>query len=61
MVPEDLPPLLLAMIVPVFYAVSTRKPGLACLGLAIPTAADFLMQLTQLTEKGISGVLPGQS
>lgn len=55
------PPLLLAMIVPVYYAVGTRRPGLACLGFAIPTGADFLMQLTQLTEKGIGGVLPGQS
>lgn len=55
------PPLLMAMIVPVYYAVSTRKPGLACLGFAIPTAADFLMQLTQLTEGGIAGVLPGNA
>ena len=55
------PPLLLAMIVPVYYAVSTRKPGLACLGFAIPTGADFLLNLTQLTEKGIGGVLPGNT
>jgi len=56
-----MPPLLAAMIVPVYYAVGIRRPGLACLGFAIPAGADFLMNLTQLTEKGISGVLPGQS
>ena len=55
------PPLLAMMIVPVYYAVGARKPGLACLGFAIPTTADFLMNLTQLTEKGIAGVLPGNA
>ena len=55
------PPLLLAMIVPVYYAVSTRRPGLACLGFAIPGGADFLLNLTRFTEKGIEGALPGQS
>jgi len=55
------PPLLMAMLVPVYYAISERKPGLACLGFAIPGAADFLLQLTQLSEGGIGGVLPGHS
>ena len=56
-----MPPLLAAMIVPVYYAVGTRRPGLACLGFVIPSGADFLLNLTRFTEKGIEGVLPGQS
>ncbi|MCL2544708.1 MAG: LuxR C-terminal-related transcriptional regulator [Clostridia bacterium] len=56
-----MPPLLLAMILPVYYAVATRRPGLACLGFAIPSGADFLLNLTQLTEKGIEGALPGNA
>lgn len=55
------PPLMFAMIVPVYYAVGMRRPGLACLGFAIPTGADLLLHLTQFTEKGIGGILPGQS
>jgi DNA-binding CsgD family transcriptional regulator len=54
-------PLLMAMFVPVYYSVSERKPGLACLGFTIPSGADFLMNLTQLSEGGIGGVLPGHS
>ena len=56
-----MPPLLAAMIIPVYYAVGTRKPWLMCLGFVIPSGADFLMNLTQFTEKGIEGALPGQS
>lgn len=56
-----MPPLLLSMIVPVYYAIGMRRPGLACLGFAIPAGADFLLNLTQLTEKGIEGVLPGNA
>ncbi|MCL1854714.1 MAG: LuxR C-terminal-related transcriptional regulator [Clostridia bacterium] len=56
-----MPPLLAVMIIPVYYAVGTRRPGMACLGFAIPAGADFLMNLTQFTEKGIEGALPGQS
>ena len=55
------PSLILVMIVPLYYAVGTRKPGLACLGFTIPAGADFLLNLTQLTENGISGVLPGNA
>lgn len=56
-----MPPFVLSLILPVFYAVGMRKPKWACLGFAITSGADFLLMLTQLTEKGISGVLPGQT
>lgn len=56
-----MPPLVLSLILPVYYAIVTRKPGVACLGFAITSGTDFLLQLTQLTEKGIGGVLPGNS
>jgi len=56
-----MPPYILTLILPVYYAVSTRRPGLMCLGFAITTGADFLLMLTQFTEKGIGGVLPGQT
>lgn len=46
----------MATTVPVYYAVDTRRPGLAYLGFAIHTGADFLPNRTQLTEKSIEGV-----
>jgi DNA-binding CsgD family transcriptional regulator len=56
-----MPPLMLALIVPLYYAIGTRRPELACLGVAVTTGTDFLLQLTQFTKTGIGGVLPGNS
>ncbi len=56
-----MPLVILSLILPVYFAVGERRPGLACLGFAITSGADFMLMLTQLTEKGIGGVLPRHS
>jgi len=54
-----MPPHMLSLIIPVWYAVAYRKPAWACVGFGLSTMADFLLLLTQLTPAGMS-MIPRQ-
>ncbi len=54
-----MPPYLLSLTVPLWYAASRRKPSVASVGFGINTGVEFLILLTQL-RPGTLGVIPRQ-
>lgn len=56
---SKMPPHLLGLIAPVWYATARRKSNLACLGFGITGIAEFLLMLTQL-RPGTLSVIPRQ-
>ncbi len=54
-----MPPYLLSLTVPLWYAAARRKPSVACLGFGVNTGIEVLILLTQL-RPGTLGVIPRQ-